>query len=75
MSIEINLDEELIRQLRNMLLFLLTVLAVLTSLFPLFSLVMFAVMLAYLLLELKHVIEWQTKKVYCKKCKEENNLA
>lgn len=60
---------------RNLLLFLLTVSAILTGLFPLFSIVMFATMLAYLLLELKHVIEWQTKKTHCEKCKEEYHIA
>lgn len=77
MSIEKYLEKKkkINRRGRTALLFLLTVTAVLSSLFPLFSIVMFAILLSYLLLELKHVIEWQTKKVYCKKCKEENNIA
>jgi len=77
MSIEKHLEEKSRprRTGRTILLFILTVCAVFTSLFPFFSIVLFAIMLAYLLLELKHVIEWQTKKTYCKKCKEEHHIA
>jgi len=60
---------------RTILLSVLTVIAILTSMFPLFSVLLFAIILAYLLLELKYVIDWQTEKTYCKKCKGEYNIA
>ena len=60
---------------RKVLLFLITTGGVFTALFPFFSIVFFAFVFSYLLMEFKHVIDWQTEKTYCKKCKEEHHIA
>jgi len=77
MSIKEHLNEKKKKRRtgRDILLFLITVGAIFTGLFPIFSIVFFALLFGYLLMEFKYIIEWQTTKVYCDTCKEEHNHA